>query len=161
MSAGSVQAKSALEQTLSDGNFRMKESEALVRHLLSIGGTGMFSDQIYNDPDCSLILGEGKTFLPFPKLLIKMEGNHCHWNIATLYEKAIVTEIVIGYALSIHGLWFQHTWGMQQDTIVETTTINSSNIRVYFGAVLNNPKSFVECCAQNPPGSGKVRRLQN
>ena len=87
-----------------------------------------------------------------------MDDHWCHWNISSLYKQSLLTEIVIGYALNYHGQWFQHTWGMQEETLVETTEINYNNIRLYFGAILDDPCSFVEWCEQNLPGSGRVRR---
>jgi hypothetical protein len=136
----------------------VKGSDNLVQHLLSIGGREMFGDQIYHDPDCKLIFDSGRVFSATIKRLIPMDDHWCHWNISSLYKQSLLTEIVIGYALNYHGQWFQHTWGMQEETLVETTEINYNNIRLYFGAILDDPCSFVEWCEQNLPGSGRVRR---
>jgi hypothetical protein len=132
--------------------------ESLVEHLLSIGGTKLFGDQIYYDPDCKLILESGRIFSTVLKRLVPMDDHRCHWNVSTLYKQSVLTEIAIGYALNYQEEWFQHTWGMQNETLVETTEINYNNIRLYYGVVLDDPCSFVRSCEQNPPGSGRVRR---
>jgi hypothetical protein len=136
----------------------VRGSDILVQHLLSIGGREMFSDQIYYDPDCKLLLDFGRVFPTTLKRLVPMDEHRCHWNISSLYKQSLLTGIVIGYALNYQEEWFQHTWGMRDETLVETTEINYNNIRLYYGVILNDPCSFVDWCDQNPPGSGRVRR---
>lgn len=135
----------------------MRGSDILVHHLLSIGGREMFGDQIYYDPDCELIRA-GRVFPATLKQLISMDDHRCHWNISSLYKQSLLTEIAIGYALNYEGQWFQHTWGMQDKILIETTEINYNNIQLYFGVVIADPCSFAKWCEQNPPGSGRVRR---
>jgi hypothetical protein len=133
-------------------------SDLLIQRLLSLGGRKMFGDQIYYDPDCKFIFTSGKSFPAFPKYLIAMNDHECHWNISNLYKQSMLSEIVIGYALSYDEDWFQHTWGMCGETLIETSEINFNNIKLYFGAVLFDPDRFVDWCKKNPPGSGRVRR---
>lgn len=129
----------------------------LSEHLLSLGGTSIFSDQISYDPDCEQILNNSKTFFG-EKICIEMLPNACHWNISELFEKKLVDQIVIGYALSSDNVWFQHTWGMKNNILVETSKVNFFNIKVYYGMILEDPSSFVILCNNNPKGNGKVRR---
>lgn len=136
------------------------KSQLLIDRLINLGGNGMFGDQIYHDPDCYFILMNGNIFNNFfPKILINMEQNRCHWNISKLFEQFKITDIIIGYALSrVDNIWFQHTWGLDKKILVETSDFNFNNIECYFGAKLKDPINFVELCNQNLPGSGKIRR---
>jgi hypothetical protein len=128
--------------------------------LLSFGGNSVYGDQIEHDPDCQELLEKGKIFAQ-KRAFIEMEMNECHWNISRLFEDNVIDKIVIGYALSKLGTWFQHTWGLREDTLVETTEVNFLYVETYFGIVLEDPKTFVELCKNNPAGSGKVRRKEN
>lgn len=131
---------------------------SLSKQLLTIGGKDIFGDQIQYDPDCDLILEQGKIFSG-KKAFIEMLPNACHWNVSHLFENGVIDKIVIGYALSKEGAWFQHTWGIKDSTIIETSEVNFLNIETYFGVVMEDPKVFVELCNNNPKGSGKVRRV--
>lgn len=132
--------------------------KALQQHLLTLSGIGFFKDQLEFDPDCEFILEFGRVF-DEPKCYIEMAAHRCHWNISQLFTRGCLTDIIIGYALNIEGYWFQHTWGMIDRKIVETSKVNFENIKIYFGAVVNDPSAFADWCAQNPPGKGKVRRI--
>ena len=63
---------------------------------------------------------------------VKGAPSQCHWNVATLYDDAAIDSIVTGYALSDDGLWRQHSWGLKDGRIVETTTRRDA----YVGYVL-------------------------
>ena len=131
----------------------------LREYLLSLDGTSIFGDQIEYDPDVNLLLEQGKIFSG-NKAFVDMQANGCHWNVTYLFEQGSIDQIVIGYAMNPQGVWFQHTWGIKDDIIVETSEVNFFHIKTYFGVVLDDPLSFVELCNNNPKGSGKVRRVK-
>ncbi len=131
----------------------------LSNHLLSIGGNSIFSDQIEYDPDVDLLLKEGRIFSG-SKAFIEMQVNECHWNVAHLFENKVIDQIVIGYALNYEDIWFQHTWGLKEGVIIETSEVNFVNIKIYFGTILSAPHSFIKLCKNNPAGNGKVRRVK-
>lgn len=61
-----------------------------------------------------------------PKIKMElMEPGNCHDNVDQLYEENKIDKICYGYALG-NGtddktLWREHSWGMIDDTIIETT----------------------------------------
>ncbi len=130
----------------------------LKMRLLSVGGNFFFGDQLEKDPDCKLILETGQVFSPATNF-IEMQPHRCHWNVAELYDNSLINQIVIGYALNFEEYWFQHTWGLANSVLVETSHVNCVGVKLYFGAILADPLLFVNCCKQNPPGGGKVRRI--
>ncbi len=138
---------------------KMNSSSILATRLLGIGGNSVFGNQIQNDPDCDLLLEQGKVFSGY-KAFIEMQPHQCHWNVAQLFEEKVIEHIAIGYALNYEGIWFQHTWGLKDSVIVETSEANFLYVKTYFGIVLEKPLEFVELCKNNLPGNGKVRRKE-
>jgi hypothetical protein len=125
------------------------------------------ADQFVNDPNSDLILKRGK-YTPISDTTNYEkdgrdwdhlgENGECHWNVAKLQENKEIDSTVIGYAFSDDLGWFQHTWGLKNGKIVETTSGNQ-NAKGYFGAALTKKEadSFAAWCKANPPGAGKVR----
>lgn len=66
-------------------------------------------------------------------IMIPGEPCSCHTNSAELMVNGLIDNICSGYGLSDDGLWRQHSWGLREDTIVETT---NSRV-VYVGVKLN------------------------
>lgn len=66
--------------------------------------------------------------------MIKGEANQCHKNTSNLYLAGKVDTIVTGYALSSDGLWRQHSWGLSDGKVIETTERRVK----YFGVSLND-----------------------
>ena len=50
-----------------------------------------------------------------------MEEGQCHANVARLWQRGALNGVGMGYALSSDGLWREHSWGFENDRIVETT----------------------------------------
>ena len=131
---------------------------SLSKTLLALGGKDILGDQIQYDPDCELIKNKGQIFIG-QKAFVEMSANGCHWNISKLFEEGLIDHIVIGYALSDSDVWFQHTWGIKDNFIIETSEVNFLHIKFYYGVTLDDPISFVELCNSNPQGNGKVRHI--
>ena len=85
------------------------------------------------DPDLSELLSSGR-LITEPIVMEQLDEGHCHENVAELWlsRERGLTAIGTGYALSEDGLWRQHSWGMRDDQIVETT---SERLK-YFGRLL-------------------------
>jgi hypothetical protein len=64
-------------------------------------------------------------------MLIQMEEGYCHDNCELLFAKNRISTIYVGYALSEDGLWRYHSWGVNEDKIVETC----SKRLIYYGVV--------------------------
>lgn len=77
--------------------------------------------------------------------LKKMKSSMCHQNIAAIwkFQRPSIASIATGYALSEDGLWRQHSWGILQEGLLETT----KERRRYFGILLNSSAAdhFAEC----------------
>lgn len=114
------------------------------------------SQQALTDPDLAWIAKDGRKFRQVVKRYNGPEGR-CHWNTAQLYDAKYIDHIVIGYAHNAQG-WHQHTWGLLNGGVVETTPSNFEN-DLWFGVVLNPSQSrgFVKLCKDHKPGEGKVR----
>lgn len=64
--------------------------------------------------------------------------NKCHQNSAYMYqENENVTHIGTGWGLSSDGLWRQHSWGMIDDELIETTVGRD----IYYGVLLNGQEA--------------------
>lgn len=141
-------------------------SDKAMRHLDKLApGVNVNPAQLANDPDLDKILangalksGKGKVF-PWSD---DMVDGQCHWNTAKLYKAKAIDTIVIGVVHSPQqgGGWYQHTWGLKNGKIVETTSSNSSADK-YFGVALNKAQSakFVKnlTSSKYAPGNGMVR----
>lgn len=100
---------------------------ALHNVLLAIGG----SETCFPDfePDMDAILARGK-YYPGRSRMMKGQPSQCHRNSCELWEnnyKELDVAICTGYALSLDGMWRQHSWlvwrkeGEDKETIIETT----------------------------------------
>jgi hypothetical protein len=71
-----------------------------------------------------------------------------------------VDSIVIGYTNNGNG-WYQHTWGLKNGRVVETTASNRNN-SYYYGLELkkSDADAFADWTELNPPGGGVVRRVK-
>ena len=73
-----------------------------------------------------------------------MEARSCHFNAAKLYsEDPHAFKVVTGYALLDDGVWRQHSWGLSNERIVETTFVQEK----YYGILLDPVEAikFVFC----------------
>ena len=103
--------------------------------LLEIGGEELVAR---DEPDLKSILSQGK-HMDEPVVLTPMLDSACHENVSALWAKGALAGIATGYALSEDGLWRQHSWGVSDAGIVETTEVREC----YFGATLSMPQADV------------------
>lgn len=86
------------------------------------------------EPHLMILLTYGALFRGKP-LLKRMRASSCHSNMAELRKKRKIDKIATGYGLSRDGLavWRQHSWGIKDGKIVETTVRRAK----YWGVVLD------------------------
>lgn len=141
------------------------DSDHMINKLKSISGTWRpGSDgirgihQLLSDPDLKHIHDHGKKYYSGDRKTIKMRDGECHWNVSKLHDKKKIDHIVVGYAQTDRG-WHQHTWGLKNDKVVETTPYDHENTSLYFGHKLsdNDANKFKQLTKNNPPGKGMVR----
>ena len=105
---------------------------SLRKKLLLLGGEEIVSR---DEPDLNKIIRRGKVFREKAKLKI-MRPISCHSNVAELYaDKGY--KIATGYALSNDGLWRQHSWCIDNKSIIETT----KKRKKYFGFILTDKEA--------------------
>jgi SPP1 gp7 family putative phage head morphogenesis protein len=138
-----------------------EEVEELRNKLLSLSRDSrkVIGGQIDNDPDVLALLERGELQKGTSKKMVHMTDGECHWNIAELYGKDDIDDIVLGYARGPDGDWHQHTWGLKNGKIIETTQGNATATE-YYGMKLTKTeaKAFANHAKANPPGGGVVRR---
>jgi hypothetical protein len=92
-------------------------------------------------PDPEQLLGvlvqEGTVFDGSSAILDDSLDEDCHRNAATLWRTGHCDAIGTGYALSVDGLWREHSWAVRDDQIVETTEPRLK----YFGLVMTADKA--------------------
>jgi hypothetical protein len=123
----------------------------------------MFSHQMSNDPDSDLIANSGKMWKETQRSKPTiMEEGACHWNVSKLFKEGKIDTIGVGYAKNFQG-WHQHTFGLKDNKVVETTDDNLRNT-IYYGIPLSKEqsKSFSKFVLQkeNKKGNGNVRTIK-
>src|SRR5205085_2023148 len=137
-----------------------KDASKLEGKLLEAGGNYIAAKhQMETDPDLSRILSEGKFISTKGSMEMLGKDGECHQNAGKLFEERKIDAIAIGYARTPPGpwedQWHQHTWGMKDGKIVETTRSNVGN-RAYYGVTLSSKESaaFAKFTKANPPDTG-------
>jgi hypothetical protein len=106
--------------------------DAVRDRLLKIGGSEVKQAPGRYDPAIDELLRDGRE-ISLPVLMRPMEPQHCHANVARLWQQHAPSLVAIsaGYALDADGyVWRQHWWGLATDIgIIETTEPRSR----YFG----------------------------
>lgn len=117
-----------------------EELKPLEEKLLSIGGEKIVPKE---EIHLTELLNDGSVINN--KKCKKIEGgipSQCHENSAIIYEEnSNITAIGTGWALSDDRLWRQHSWAMQNDTIIETTIKR----KIYYGILLSDKKADGFC----------------
>jgi hypothetical protein len=104
---------------------------AFEQKLLAVGGTRVVWRGAEDDLD--QLLARGRLFEQ-PVKFLNMPVNRCHENAAIVWGKDVEnTQLVYGYALYADGLWRQHSWCVQDGTLLETNVAAEK----YFGIVLS------------------------
>jgi len=143
------------------GRMRKPSRHAVHAFKSQLGGSAFDPwGQFDRDPDLLRIMKEGKKFSPEDMVKKPMAPGECHWNTSKLFQKGEVDQIVIGYAKQ-GDEWHQHTWGMKDGKVVETTSGNFGNDEL-FGLPLEGEEAemFASWCENNPPGNGAVRMIR-
>ena len=132
----------------------MPELKPLQDRLLSLGG-----DWVALEPEFDLesLLEKGRLFKG--KIILKrMSPLNCHRNCCELWEKNPRTsKIASGWALSIDGIWRQHTWLLKDKAIIETTEART----MYYGVVLSDRQATNFWCQNCQPQMGGKTMLNS
>jgi hypothetical protein len=113
----------------------------LKRKLLSFGGNAVVPQPA---TEMRAIMSRGQLFVPGKgygyKWLHGAEPIACHENAARMwYASRGNVKIATGWALSGDGLWRQHSWGVENGNIIETTVKRLK----YYGAILTPRESKI------------------
>lgn len=124
-----------LDRRLKTAIEQQPEIEPLRVLLISLGGIELVAPPTF-DPDVPSLIASG-SLMQGSIVCEVMEDSACHENVAQLWieKRDGIIGVGTGYALSEDGLWRQHSWGVRQTEIVETTTERLK----YFGKVLQGP----------------------
>jgi hypothetical protein len=118
-----------LEGRLEAAALQQPEVRVLRELLLKLGGIELVVPP-KPDPDLPDLLVSGQV-TGGSVVLKELEEGRCHENVAEMWvdKKYDLTAVATGYALSEDGLWRQHSWGIRNGEIVETTALRLK----YFG----------------------------
>lgn len=112
----------------------------------------------YPEPDLYALQQQGVFLYGAGAQLHPMRNGECHANSATLWRRSPRTvQIMTGYALTIDGLWRQHSWCLERATgqPIETTTARLA----YYGMVLTDADA--DLFAQtNVPNQKTTKKLE-
>src|SRR5215468_7774100 len=112
-----------LSRRLESAAAEQPEIVSLRRLLLDLGGIE-FVPAPNLDPDVAALLDHGSVMTG--EVVSKMvDEGYCHENVAELWSehKTGLGGIGTGYALSSDGLWRQHSWGVSEGRVIETTEV--------------------------------------
>jgi hypothetical protein len=97
--------------------------------LLSIAGEAVVAPPNNYESDMTALLQSGRVISGAPAFK-EMSDNSCHQNAAKLWRESGQPTFGIGTGFGLNGgLWRQHTWAMDSETIIETTDTRE----IYFG----------------------------
>jgi len=93
----------------------------LRKRLLEYGGL----EVVYQpEPHLTELLARGQVFTTHRLLRRPIEVCRCHGNSALIWHLSQGrTKIVRGYVLCDDGLWRQHSWGLENGRVIETTPV--------------------------------------
>lgn len=100
------------------------------------------------EEDLSKLIERGETW-DFPVEMEIMDVSRCHQNSAELWSvNPEINKLVTGWALNDDGLWRQHTWIVNDNSIIETTEERLK----YFGFMMTEEEAeefyFNNCWGQ-------------
>jgi len=109
--------------------------------LLRIGGQAIVAPSNNYESDLKVLIASGRVIRAIQEI-VPMEDNACHVNAANLFRKSSKPNFGIGTGYGLNGgLWRQHTWAMDDNKIVETTTSRE----IYFGVLYFGKDAEVFC----------------
>jgi len=115
----------------------------LKKRLLSLGGVAVNAG-LDTPEEIKRLLSAGKLWNQ-PVLFEKgYSPGRCHANIADMYlhKRRVGLKIVTGYALADEGVWYEHSWGIEDGKLVETT---GNRYSMYFGYRLTKKEADDFC----------------
>jgi hypothetical protein len=135
--------RNLLDRRLRAAVEKQPEIETLRTLLLETGGVELVAPPTF-DADVPKLIDAGYV-MPGVVVSELMEDSGCHENVARLWtgKQYGLVGICTGYALTEDGLWRQHSWGVRQGEIIETTKERLK----YFGILLQGKDAdfFAEC----------------
>ena len=111
---------------------------------------------LIDDPDLDWLAVRGKFISTVGLKEVLVNQNDCHRNASKLFTTGKIDTIVTGYAAATRPdskteYWYQHSWGLKDRKIVETT---AGGYHRYFGVVLTKQES-VKFAKRNNAASGQ------
>lgn len=115
--------------------------DKLNTRLLSVGGDDVKLG-LDTEEEQKRMLNDGRIYSEKINF-VSGESNQCHRNVSDRYRKFSKNgfKIVTGYALN-NGVWLQHSWGFNDNEIIETTKIKFTT---YYGYELTSEESNDFC----------------
>lgn len=122
-----------------------------LKHVLKAAGFAAIIDDA--DEVIDAILARGEFVKPVHAKYVSGFPNQCHYNSACYWNSnQEICSLMTGYALSIDGMWRQHSWCLLQkdprsEKNIEETVVETTAERVlYYGFRLTNKEaeSFVK-----------------
>lgn len=110
----------------------MEPYTTLMKRLLEHGGRCLVvppTDVL----DVDRLLRDGTFVTPDRVCLVPGAPCDCHRNVRNLLLSGMIQEAWCGYALPPSGEWTEHSWGIADGCIVETTDVGWTT---YFGALI-------------------------
>jgi hypothetical protein len=118
---------------------KVAKHKALIKKLIAlVPGTAVVIPP-GGDQDAGTIAKHGDSFPIAGRKVAMMDASRCHWNVSKLFTKGKIDSICTGYALAADKGWRQHTWGLKNGKIVETTY----KYQAYFGVELSEEGSAI------------------
>ena len=124
---------------------RDSQRSAILRDLCSSWAAWPYVAPMGIDPDIDAVLALGCKFDARTARSVSGHDSDCHGNVSRLWvQRRGRMSIVTGYALSEDGLSRSHTWGVEDERVVETTEARI----LYYGVVLpaHVARQFAAAC---------------
>jgi hypothetical protein len=91
-----------------------------------------------DDPDIDKVVTQGREWSTVGMKILRGQRNECHKNCDLFFKAGGINQVVTGYYLSEYDLaWRQHSWGLINGAIVETTP---NKARRYFGVIIRSQR---------------------
>lgn len=126
-----------------EGKLADSTLEPLKQKLLSLGGTAAC---IWTEPDFDALMARGQVWDGKDAVYTGGESSRCHEQTAQLwYQRKAGMKLCTGWALSPDGMWRQHSWGLLDGKVIETTPSERS---AYYGFVMNDAEASLFASSQ-------------
>jgi hypothetical protein len=117
------------------GGMTPEQTLALEKILLPHGGRGLDAVAHPNFTDNRVIEYlrlRGRVFDKTGLVIHRLANRNCHWNVSDLILWPNY-RVAHGFVLATDGFWYAHSWGVQDDHIVETCPADGKGRMKYFG----------------------------